>query len=450
MERLTADDRLMLWPDELWPQEIGALAVLDGTPLTGPDGRLRLDIVRAAVRSRLHLVPRFHQVLLTPRRWLGPPLWVDAPDVVLGEHIRVAEVPPPGGESELLHTVERLRAHRLDRARPLWEMWLLTGLPQGRLGLYVRMHHAIADGIAGVASIEAFFDNTARASDAPTQPWTAAPWPTRRELLADTLRRRLNGLRHGLSVAIHPVATSRRALAGLPSMGRLAAPRTTLDHVVGPHRRLAIVRGDLNEVKSAAHRHGAKVNDVVLTVVAGGLRRLLGGRGECVDQLPVYVPVTLRHGTGAPAQGNLIAQMVVPLPLAVADPATRLGIVAAETARRKAATHPRLGALLNNRLARRALLALLKRQPVSVTTADVPGPGHPLYFAGARLIEVFPVLPLIGSVTLGIAALSYAGQFNLTVVADRDVCPDLEAFTAGVRDDLSLLSTMDYLAPEGG
>lgn len=128
IERLSSEDRIMLWGDEVWPQEIGALAVLDGKSLLDPDGRFRIEVVRGAVESRLHLVPRFRQLLYAPRRGLGGPLWVDAPDFDLSDHVQVAPLPAPADEAELLEAIERLRRRRLDRTRPLWGMWFLPGL----------------------------------------------------------------------------------------------------------------------------------------------------------------------------------------------------------------------------------------------------------------------------------------------------------------------------------
>ena len=147
MERLTAADRVLLWPDTRWPQEVGAVAILDGTALLDPDGNVRIDRVRDLVRARLHLVPRLRQLLHTPRRGLGAPLWVDAAAFDLAEHVRVMPLPPPGSEAVLLRAVERLRRQRLDRSRPLWQMCFLPGMAGNRVGLFIRLHHAIADGI---------------------------------------------------------------------------------------------------------------------------------------------------------------------------------------------------------------------------------------------------------------------------------------------------------------
>ena len=213
---------------------------------------------------------------------------------------------------------------------------------------------------------------------------------------------------------------------------------TGIDRVVGPDRSLALVRSRLDVVRDVARAHDATVNDVLLTAVAGGLRRLLHSRGETVDGLVmrVYVPVTLRRGHFAEARGNLISQMVVPLPIGMADPGRRLRHIAAETTRRKALGRPPLGKLPSGGFTGRMFLKLLDRHRVNVTTANLPGPKSRLYLAGAEVLEVFPLLNLIGRVALGLGAMSYAGAFGLLAVADGDACPDIDVFAAGVRDDL--------------
>jgi diacylglycerol O-acyltransferase len=447
MERLSAEDQVMLWPDAIWPQEIGALAVLDGAALLDSDGRVEIAGVRQMVEGRLWLVPRFRQLLHVPRHGLGGPLWVDAPKFNLADHVRVAPLAAPGDEAALLLVVERLRRRRLDRSRPLWEMWLLPGLPDNRVGLFVRMHHAIADGIAGVATVGAFLDPVPDAPASPARPWTPAPLPTAQELLADNLRQHANRLGHALATLAHPVTTARHAWAGWVAMREFIAakpaPTTSLNHVVGPDRTLTVIRSSLGLVKQVAHTHGATVNDVLLAVTAGGLRALLRSRGELVKDLIVRidVPVTLRPTQARDhARGNLIGQMLVALPVGVSDPSKRLAQIAAETATGKARSHPSVGVVLRSRLARRIALKLLDRQPVNVTSADLPGPPQPVYLAGAQVLEVFPLLPLMANVSLGIGALSYAGQFNITAVADLDAYPDLHIFTTSVRDELAALA----------
>jgi hypothetical protein len=247
--------------------------------------------------------------------------------------------------------------------------------------MFVKMHHAIADGIAGVATLGALLDTAPGGPAGPARPWTPAPPPAARDLFADSLRRHIDGLGRAFSALAQPVTSARHAMAGWTAIREILAaepgPRTSLDRVVGPGRNLALIRSDLDLVKKIAHSHGAKVNDVLLAVTAGGLRGLLCYRGEPVDGLvlPVYVPLTLRQPQArAQARGNLIAQIVVPLPIGEPDPGRRLAQIAAQTATRKASSHPSLGAAFRSRATRRVLLKVLDRYPVKVTTADVPGP----------------------------------------------------------------------------
>ena len=452
MERLTAEDQVMLWPDEIWPQDIGALAVLDGKNLLDADGRFRIEAVREAVAGRLHLVPRFRQLLYVPPRRLGGPLWVDAANFDLDNHIAELRLPAPGDEEQLLHATEELRLQRLDRSRPLWQMWFLTGLPNGRVGLFVRMHHAMADGMAGVATIAKFLDSTPDAVPEAPRAWTPIPVPTEDELLQDKRRRRLQQLRRALSALTHPVTTGRHFKAAWPAMREIIAgrplPPTSLDRLVGPDRNLALIRSSLKLIKGVAHTSGATVNDVLLTATAGGLRALLNSRGEPVEGVVrIYVPVSLHHEPRAQARGNLIGQMVVPLPIGVSDAIPRLGMIAKETALRKGRSRPSLGIVPHRGIAGRAFLKLLARQRVNVNSADIPGPEAPLYFLGSRLLEVFPMVQLIGKVSLAVGAISYAGQFNMMVVADRDAYPDLDIFVAGVRDELRALAAPTSAEP---
>jgi diacylglycerol O-acyltransferase / wax synthase len=447
IDRLTALDQLMLGASKVWPQDIGALALLDGTNLLDTSGRLRIEAVRGAIAARLHLVPRFRQVVDMPRRGLGGPLWVNAPSFDLNDHVRVLPLPADTGEAELLVAIEQLRSERLDPSRPLWELWFLPGLPNNQIALFVRLHHAIADGMAAMATISALLDTVPDAPTAAAPPWTPRPSPSAGAVLADNLLGHLGRLTGALSTLARPRATVRRLRAAWPAIRELLAekpaPKTSLDRLVGPNRNLALIRTTLEAVKQVAHRHGATVNDVLLAATAGGLRALLCRRGEPVQDTTVriYVPVSLRlrRGPRGPQQGNLIAQMAVPLSLGKSEPGPRLERIAAETARRKARARTSLGTLFGGRITRRLLLMAVLRQRVNATTADIPGPAVPLYLAGARVLEVFPLLPLIANEPLGVGALSYAGAFTIGVVADRDAYPDLDAFAAGLREELHAL-----------
>jgi WS/DGAT/MGAT family acyltransferase len=208
--------------------------------------------------------------------------------------------------------------------------------------------------------------------------------------------------------------------------------------------QLAVVRSRLEVAKRVAHAHHAKVNDVVLAAVAGGLRQLLAGRGEDVQGLVLraMVPISLHHEQPGQARGNNDAVMVVPLRLGEPDPVRRLELVAAETGVRKAKAHPQAtnGIMRFVAVQRASYRFLAHQRNVNLSVTNVPGPPVPLYLAGARLLELFPVVPIIGNITLDVGVLSYAGQLNLTAIADRDTCPDVEVFTQGVRgalDDLA-------------
>jgi hypothetical protein len=236
-----------------------------------------------------------------------------------------------------------------------------------------------------------------------------------------------------------------RIRAGIPALRELftekPGPQTSLNRVIGNDRTLALLRTDLKQINEAAHMQSATVNDVLLTLIAGGLQGLLRSRREATEGLilPIYVPVSLRHGRSAEEGGNLISQMVVPLPLGMADPARRLRRIAVETAKRKAIDRPSLGTMFGSRIIRGAMLKLVIRQRVNVVSADLPGPRTPLFFAGAKLIEVFPLVNLLGNESLGVGAMSYAGQFNILVVGDADAYPDIDVFATSARDDLRAL-----------
>jgi diacylglycerol O-acyltransferase / wax synthase len=454
MERLGAQDLSMVLPEDFgWPQDIGALGILDGSDLLDADGIFPIEAIREQIGRRLHQLPRFRQLLYTPRRGLGWPLWVDAPAFDIADHVALFQHGAPAGEAQLLAACEQLRRRHLDRSRPLWRMWFLPGLAERRVGLFMKVHHAIADGVAGVAAFGAFLDLSADASAPSPPPWAPAPLPSTRELFDDNLRRRIHGFQGFLSVLAHPASTVggiRRAWPAVrETFAEGRAPKTSLNRPIGEARTLAVVRSRLELIKGVAHAHHATVNDVLMTAVAGGLRSLLDSRGEPVEKLVLraFVPVSLHREQPGQARGNLDGAMVVPLPLGEPDPVRRLRLISAETAaRKKKKSRPPAGTLFRNAAIQRAFLRYAARQRLmNIYIANVPGPPVPLYLAGAPLLEVFPVVPILGNVPLGIGALSYAGQFNLTVVADRDGCPDAAVFTQGLRATLDELSQPGYV-----
>lgn len=449
LERLTASDIfLLLWDDYGWSTDIGGLAVLEGSSLLDADGRLRIEDVRQRLEPRLQLVPRFRQLLYRPRLGMGWPLWVDAPSFSIADHVRVHTVAAPGGEAELVQACEELARPRFDAARPLWELWLLPGLRDSRVGAFLKLHHALADGAAAMAAFGALLDLSPDAPSPAALPWSPAPLPSARALLRDNVRRRAQEVGRGWSGVAHPGRTLRAARRTLPAWREVLtegrAPYTSLNRPVGTDRRLVLVRSRLDVARQVAHTHGAKVNDVVLAAVAGGLRELLDGRGEDIRGLVQRAMVTISEHQEQPgqAQGNKPGWMMVPLPLGETDARRRLVMIAAETAARKHNARPEAGSGIFRFVAgQRVWYRQFPRQrSVNLVVTNVAGPPLPLHLAGARLLEVFPVMPVMGNLTLVVGVLSYAGQLNVTAVADRAACPDVEVFARGVSTALDELA----------
>jgi WS/DGAT/MGAT family acyltransferase len=448
IERLSADDRLLLLSDKAWPQDVGVVLVLEAGRLLDVGGRLRIEVAREAVARGLPRLPRLRQVLRVPPRGLGGPFWADASSFDLAYHVHAGPRLQSGGEAGLFGAVEEIRSRRLDPTRPLWEIWLFPGLDAGRVGMFLRMHHVVADGVAGIASLAALLGSGSE-DDARSEPaWIPTPEPSRRELFSDSLRRRAHTMGGGISAIRRPrgglrtVAdvwrATRQLVTGEPG------PVTSLGGLVGPHRRLALVRASLGEVQAVAQARGATVNDVLLAMIAGGVRALLTSRGEPVNQLaiPILVPVSLRRGTDDPLLGNRISQMRVQLPVGISDPDERLRRLSAATARAKAVTHPSMGMVFKNRVLSAIVLRLIIRKRINLLSADIVGPTQPLSFAGATVHDAFPLINLLGNVTLGVGALSYAGHFEVLAVADADLYPDLDIFAAGAAEEIRVLAAL--------
>jgi diacylglycerol O-acyltransferase / wax synthase len=444
--RLSVQDAGFLYLEHAGlPQHVAILAIAEGGPLHDPDGRLRVDAVRQQLAGRLELVPRLRQRVLWPRVGQGLPLWVDDPGFDLANHVRAVQVPAPGGEREVLGLCDELCLRLLDRTQPLWELWLVTGLDQGRVGLVLKLHHSLADGLAAVQIAGLLLDSTVDAPNPAPPPWQPRPAPSGSALLADNLRWRNAALAAALMRLRHPsrLAAQARVLAGAAQMaagGRRHQRRSVLRRPVGGRRRLALVRAGLAEVKAVAHAQGATVNDLLLAAVTGGLRELLVARGTPTDGLTLYasVPVALRAGTDTAALGNQVGLMVVPLPVGEPDPAQRLQLITRATTDRKRRPE-RLASLrpVGSLTILRALNRYSRHQRiVDVFVTNVPGPQRPLYMLGARLLEAFPVVQVAGNVPLSVAVLSYAGQLNIGIQSDPDGLPDLDLFADGLRQSL--------------
>jgi diacylglycerol O-acyltransferase / wax synthase len=456
-QRLSVQDAGFLYLEHAGlPQHVAILAVAEGRPLHDPDGRLRVDAVRQQLAGRLELVPRMRQRVLCPPVGQGLPLWVDDPAFDLANHVRTVQLPAPGGERELLGLCDQLCLRLVDRTRPLWELWLVTGLVGGQVGLVLKLHHTLADGLAAVQIAGMLLDGTADAPN-PEAPWQPRPTPSGPALLADNLAGRSVALAAALARLGHPgrLVAQARTLAGAAQMaagGRRHQRRSLLRRLVGGRRRLAVVRAQLAEVKDVAHGHGATVNDLLLAAVTGGLRALLLARGTPTDGLTLYasVPVALRVQADTAAFGNQVGLMIVPLPVGELDPVQRLRRVTRATTERKRQPE-RLASLrpVGSLTILRALNRYSRHQRiVDLFVTNVPGPKFPLYLLGARLVEAFPVVQVAGNVPLSVAVLSYAGQLNIGIQSDPDGLPDLEVFVDGLRQSLEELGAATSPLPD--
>ncbi len=434
------------------PMQAGSVAIFERNAFKDRDGVVRIQAIRDEIGRRLDLVPKLRRRVRFPRIGQGGPVWVDDPAFDIAHHVRHIAVPAPGTETELLELSGDLLAVPLDRAHPLWELWVVEGLEGGRMALVEKIHHALADGLASVelATVLLDFESHPAPSKVPVSPpWTSRPEPREATVVArDLIRRGTAPMRSGLSLlgALgHPVRSIRRAsqLAGAVSTlvtPRTIAPRSSINVAVGQGRRVALVRQALEPLKEIETRFGVTMNDVLLAAVSGGLRAQLIGRGESIAgvTLQALVPVGMDpHGDHR--LGNKISAMIVRLPLDKADPVTRLQAVSQALGRCKERQQALVGGYITRTLdpwPRSALAGsahLIHRQRlVNLVITNVPGPPFPLYSMGARMLEAFPIVPLAGNLSLAVAALSYDGQLSIGILADRDGCPDIDALAQGI------------------
>jgi diacylglycerol O-acyltransferase / wax synthase len=434
------------------PMNVAALAILEGHVLLDASGELALEAIRVRIEQRLHLAPRLRQRLYRPGFGFGAPVWADDASFDIRRHVRTRPVPAGSGEEALLATCVELNGRPFDQAHPLWQIWLLTGAPAGHVSMLIRFHHVLADGIAALLLLGTLFDSAPgdSAPEAPEQEgpaWTARPIPTRSQLLRDALRRAITGI----SRSMHKIEHPRRTLTPARTLFRQAlqlaregrAPRTSFNRPVGSQHRVLLVRAGLEQAKQVAHAHHATVNDVVLCTIAGGARALLAGRGE-LQRLPVLkvsVAASVRAPASASQAGNLVGILLVPLPVGEEDPIRRLEQIARSTAERKRLPPYQPAARL---LQRWMIRSMSRQRRINLLMSNLPGPPQPMYFAGAKVLEVFQIGVVQGNVAVQVGALSYASQLNFDIVADANLVPDLSVFANGMIEDLERLGARSH------
>jgi diacylglycerol O-acyltransferase len=448
--RLTSVDRMYLHDETAaWPCHFGGLAVVDGRALLDAAGRLRIGEIRDRLDRRLARVPEFRRRLHDPGPLRGGPIWVDDDRFVIERHVNEAVVPPPGGDSELMDTAARLYGALLDRGHPLWELWFLSGLDEGRVGVLLKLHHAVADGTAAVGVMGSLFDLGPDAQDPASVVWAPEPGPGAWSLLADNVSGRIGTVGRAAALLARPlrVANAVRlvALVTRRMLGQKGAPRTSLNRVVRAGRRVRFQRIDLVAAKEAAHAHDGTVNDVVLDLWSGGLRRLLMSRGEPVEgvELVAGQAVSLRPQTGSGGVDNRAGTIVLRLPVWDADPRRRLDRIVRTTRVAKAGQQAGsimgvMAALAATPLAR---YFNLRQRAVNVIVTNVAGPTAPMYILGARILDILPIIQLVGNIGLTLCAFSYAGEVFLVVTADDRGFPDLDVLMTGMEEDWETLTT---------
>ncbi len=400
------------------------------------------------VLSRLHLVPRYRQRLVYVPLGQGRPVWADDPYFNPRYHIRHTALPRPADEVALKRLAGRLFSQRLDRSKPLWEIWLVQRMSGGRFALIAKTHHALVDGISGVDITTVLFDV---APDPPVlprarAPWTAKPLPGRAKLLGEALLERstvpaemtrgtramLRAPRKALSQVKEAVASvGATTVAGINA----PAPPSPFNVDIGPHRRYTFLDADLERFKAIKDSLAGTLNDVVLASVSLALGRYLRRRGHDTNGLVLkaMVPISVRSSSQRGALGNQVAAMWAPLPVGIKNPVECLQQIVHSMEDVKKSRQA-VGAQVLTNLAGFAPPTILSqaarlqaRQPFfNLVVTNVPGPQFPLYLLGRRLRVLYPVVPLARRQALGIAVMSYDGHLGFGLLGDYDALPDLE------------------------
>ena len=456
---------------------VGALAILDDSER--PGGRLTIEAVCALMSERLPLLPPLHWRLAEVPFGLDYPYWIEDSDFDMDFHVRDLALPAPGGDDKLAEQVARIIARPLDRSRPLWELYLIHGLEGGGVGMLTKIHHALIDGLSGAEIMGVLFDLAPEGRELPEPP---PPLTERKPGDLEMLARGLAGIPRypvrvlrsmpaalpnltdtpfssfpGTGVVSRAADRARRAVSGGDGAGprtTLRAPKTSFNSRVSAHRRFAFGQLSLDEVKAIKDEHGITVNDVVVTLCTGAVRRWLIEHGELpTEPLVAQIPVSVRTSEQAGTFGNRIMLMSAPIFTNLPDPIVRLRrtheALAVMKERHKAlpaellqdANHFIPPAVFAR--AARATFALSTSSPGRPTwnlvISNVPGPQIPLYCAGARLDANYPVSVITDGMGLNMTVMSYCGHLDFGLVADRDQMPDLRKVIEWLGDSLEEL-----------
>jgi diacylglycerol O-acyltransferase / wax synthase len=428
------------------------------------------------ILSRLHLVPRYRQRLAFVPLDQGRPVWTDDPHFNPKYHIRHTGLPHPEDEAELKQLAGRIFSQRLDRSKPLWEMWLVAHMAGERFAVIAKTHHALVDGISGVDITTVLFDASPEPAGTPRPPvpWVARPLPGPAKLLADALVERSTAPAEMVRGARAMVRRPRRALGRVKDalVGVSAttfaginapAPPSPLNVEIGSHRRYTWIDADLAQFKAIKNSLGGTLNDVVLAAVSLTLGRHMRVQGFDTEGLVLkaMVPVSVRADDDGnahpPALGNRVAAMWAPLPVGVVDPVECLAEVRLEMDDLKQSSQA-VGAEVLTNLAGFAPPTILsqaarlqaRQRFFNLVVTNVPGPQFPLYLLGRRLKALYPVVPIARRQALGIAVVSYDGHLGFGLLADYDALPELETLARELERSIAALAKAAGVARTGG
>ncbi|HUE39307.1 MAG TPA: wax ester/triacylglycerol synthase family O-acyltransferase [Candidatus Binatia bacterium] len=451
-ERLSfLDNSFLLMEGPNTPMHVAGTASYEAGSLCSPEGGIDIDRIRAYVTSRLHLIPRYRQRLA----WIpveNHPVWIDDDHFNIHYHVRHTALPRPGDERQLKRLAARIMAQHLDRSKPLWELWVVEGLAGGdSFAIISKIHHCMVDGMSSVDLLNVLLQPEPVESFEPAPEWLPRPAPTSLGLLRDAAYRYAmlpielaRNIPELIGEARDPRSDVRaRMRAVRDTLSGLGRPSLTpLNQPIGPHRRFDWLAMDLGRVKDVKNRLGGTLNDIVLTTVAGAVRRFLSRRRVHPEHLDfrVMAPVSVRSQQEQGSLGNRVSAWMVPMPLEERDPRERLAKIRQTTAALKD-TKQAMGAEMLTAVGEWTPSTLLslgaqlatRRLPFNLVVTNVPGPQVPLYLLGARMLDNYGLVPLMDNLCLGIVLFSYAGKLCWGFTSDWDLIPDLHDFVLDVE-----------------
>ncbi|HUR52419.1 MAG TPA: wax ester/triacylglycerol synthase family O-acyltransferase [Mycobacteriales bacterium] len=456
-DRLSALDVSFLYMETpTTAMHVGGVAVFEP-----PESGFDYDRLVELISQRIGLVPRYRQKVRWVPGHLANPVWVDDPDFDVTYHVRRSALPRPGTDAQLRDLVGRLQSRQLDRNRPLWEIYLVEGLSDGRVGIITKTHHAMVDGVSAVDIGTVILDLEPTPREVPDDDWQPKKGPSTVGLVTGAVTDFLAKPTGVLETARAAVVDARATAGKVASLagGMLAqaktiarqAPDMPLNVPIGEQRRFGMAATSLDDYKRIRKAHGGTVNDVVLATVAGALRAWLLTRGETVTPtttVRAMVPVSVRSDTQKGELGNRVSSYFVDLPVGEQSPVVRLHQVSyAMKAHKESGAAVGADALVQltgfapptiHSLASRTASTLTRRL-FNLVVTNVPGPQFPLYAAGARMLAMYPVVPLAKNQAVSIGLTSYDGGVYYGLNADRDAMADIDVLAACIEDSLAEL-----------